>query len=96
MKEGMELVLQFGALGLLGGLIFWGTRSGWPQMFEALAGIRVAIERNTSQLKSFDEHQILQTKVLLRLVEKSPAEADLKEEATRLRTELERQEADRA
>ena len=57
MDKAIELVVQVGALGLLGYIIFWVTREGAPKFWTAMDGIKNAITENTQETKSVKEGQ---------------------------------------
>lgn len=55
MENVTEWIVQLGALGLLGYLIVWVTRSGAPMLFSRLDGIQSAIETNSARLLSLEK-----------------------------------------
>lgn len=87
----MELVLQTGALGLLTYLIVWSTKVGAPSLFSSMTGIREAIHQNTAKLTAIEEKQIMQTNVLLRLIEHGGVTQEVMDEARKLRGEIARE-----
>lgn len=54
MDATLQVILQGGALGILAYLIFWVTRSGGPKLFDALFGIKSAMEAHTLKLEQFE------------------------------------------
>lgn len=54
MENITEWIVQLGALGLLGYLIIWTTRTGGPMLFTRLDGIQTAIEKNSERLKALE------------------------------------------
>jgi len=67
LEQAVQLIVQTGALGLLGYLIFWATRSGVPSIVGTMNGIREAIDANTRRLTSL-ERQHLEHSTLMREV----------------------------
>lgn len=55
MEVTVELLIQGGGFALLTYLIVWGTRVGGPKLFDALGGIRVAIETNNQKLDRVED-----------------------------------------
>ena len=66
MEEAVQLLLQGGALGLLGYLIWWTTKEGAPQLFARLGGIQEAILTNNHRLQNV-EHALEELKRKLKL-----------------------------
>jgi hypothetical protein len=54
MENGVQMMLQGGALGLLAYLIYWMTQSGAPKLFDRLGGIQVAIESHSNRLLNLE------------------------------------------
>ena len=88
MEQAVQLIVQTGALGLLAYLILWGTRVGAPNLFASINGVKDAINANTDKLAALENKQTLQTNILLRLVELSPVNGQVREEAAKLRAEI--------
>jgi hypothetical protein len=53
----VDIVVQFGALGLLGYMIIWLTKVGGPLLFHHLGAIESAIEHNSRRLQSLELSQ---------------------------------------
>ena len=66
----VDIVIQFGALGLLGYLIIWLTRVGGPMLFQNLSAIQEAIRENSERLQSLE---VSQSKVVDTVVERMRA-----------------------
>jgi len=63
----VDIVIQFGALGLLGYTIIWLTRVGGPMLFQNLSAIQEAIRENSKRLQSLE---VSQSKVVDSVVER--------------------------
>lgn len=50
-----QLVIQMGALGLLGYLLYWTTQKGAPDLFRALGGIQEAMLNHSNRLSKLEE-----------------------------------------
>lgn len=57
MEQFVQLVMQSGALGLLAYLIWWVTRTGAPQLFTCLIGIKGSLDSVTSRLENVEDGQ---------------------------------------
>lgn len=55
METGVQLLLQGGALGLLGYLIWWTTREGAPKLFTHLGNIAAAMQSTSERLDKLEE-----------------------------------------
>lgn len=53
----VDIVIQFGALGLLGYTIIWLTKVGGPLLFQNLGAIQEAIRENSRRLQSLEQSQ---------------------------------------
>lgn len=71
MEDSIQWLLQGGALAILIYIVIWTTRTGAPGLFEALAGIRTAMERNTMRTESLEETTKQLTYAVRRMAEKT-------------------------
>lgn len=71
MPEAVEWIIQGGALGLLGYLVIWATRTGAPNLFKALGGIKTAVDKNTERLGNLETTNRELTRVVGQLANQS-------------------------
>tara|TARA_R110000772_G_C13309802_1_gene439830 strand:+ start:5945 stop:6235 length:291 start_codon:yes stop_codon:yes gene_type:complete len=55
MEEAVQWMLQGGALAILVYIVVWTTRTGAPGLFDALGGIRGAVEKNTVRTEQTEQ-----------------------------------------
>lgn len=76
MPEAAQWIAQGGAVAILAYLVWWTTTRGAPNLFEALGGIRSAVEANTLRTENLEKTTRELTYVVRRMAEKSGTVGD--------------------